>query len=414
MRVVVFEDDALEGFGPLTALRHAGFLKWGSKSLLEAQIHSISDATDVGLWGRDWLKETTRESNPAPYNEKAEGTTLFINAAARPGPGLLALTSWMTPFAAYEGGRLVAARTSARALSPGVVGQRAGKGLGRDVDRLEAPRRSILGGYWDVIEGNGLAIAEQAPRFADREPLPDRVEVRGPVSSLRVEGGSEIEPFVTFDARLGPVVIERGASVESFSRIMGPCFIGRKTKVLSALIGGGTSVFESCKIGGQVENSVILSYTNKAHHGYVGDSYVGEWVNLGAGSTFSNLKNTYGSVRVASGGQRFDSEMVKLGPAVGDMCKVSIGALVYSGKGLGTGCQVSGLARSNVPSFSHYDGFTGKGVELILRSVIETQRRMMERRDRELSRAQEKLVRLLFKETAGERRSAGVTKGRVE
>ncbi len=414
MRVVVFEDDALEGFGPLAAMRHTSLLKWGASSLLEAQVRSISDATDVALWGRDWLAETTRESGQASYNTKAEGTTLFVNAAARPGLGLLALTSKMTPFAAYEEGRLVAARTGAKGVMPGIVSSRTGVRLGKGLERLEAPRRSVLAGYWEVVEGNGLAIAEQAPKFADRESLPAKVEVRGPSSNLRVEGGSEVEPFVTFDVRLGPVVIERGASVESFSRIMGPCFIGRKTKILSALIGGGTSIFESCKVGGQVENSVMLPYTNKAHHGYVGDSYVGEWVNLGAGSTFSNLKNTYGSVRVTAGGRRSDSGMVKLGPAVGDMCKVSIGALVYSGKELGTGCQVSGLARSNVPSFSHYDGFTGRNVELILESVIETQRRMMERRDKEMSRAQEKLVRLLFKETAGERRSAGVAKGTIE
>jgi len=170
-------------------------------------------------------------------------------------------------------------------------------------------------------------------------------------------------------------------------------------------------VFSSCKVGGQVENSIIMPYTNKAHYGYVGDSYVGEWVNLGAGSTFSNLKNTYGNVRLDMGRMKIDSGMLKLGSVLGDMSKVSIGALVYSGKLLGTGCQVAGLASKNVPCFTYSDG-SGRMVELLLESVLETQRRMMERRGKTLTRAGEALIRTAFRDTSEERRKAGVRRGR--
>ncbi len=413
MKVVVFEDDALDGFGPLTALRHASLLRWGTKTLLEAQVESVSDATDITLWGRGWLADSTRESTGKGYNKKEEGDALLVNAAARPGSGLLGLTSKRSPFAAYEGRRLVAARLNLAELEPGVLPSRPGLKMGSGADRFEAPEGSLFKGYWDLIEGNGLAIAEQAQKYPDAQPLSPQVEVRGPRSNLRIEGDADIESHITLDARLGPVVIEKEASVESFSRLMGPCFIGKRVKILSGLIGGGTSIFEGCKVGGQVENSVILPFTNKAHHGYVGDSYVGEWVNLGAGSTFSNLKNTYGSVRVELGGKKADSGMLKLGPVLGDMCKVSIGGLVYSGKALGTASQVAGLASSSVPSFTYHDGVTGKRVELLLESVIETQRRMMIRRDRELTRSQEALVRRAFKATASERRKGGAKKGRI-
>jgi UDP-N-acetylglucosamine diphosphorylase / glucose-1-phosphate thymidylyltransferase / UDP-N-acetylgalactosamine diphosphorylase / glucosamine-1-phosphate N-acetyltransferase / galactosamine-1-phosphate N-acetyltransferase len=410
LKLVAFEDDATIGFGPLTMLRHVGQLNRGTKTLLEAVRASIADSTDLVLWGRDCLKDVCRESLESDYNERVDGPTTFVNARARPGKLLLEMTSRKTPFVAVAEGQIVAARVSKVSMVPGPIGKRDAVRIGKSVEKLEAPADSLFTGYWDLVQSNGLAIAEQARRFEDPLSLPSAVEVRGPRSNLRVNGRADVEMHVTFDTRLGPVVVEEGASVESFSRIMGPCYVGPRTKVYSAEIGGGTSVFDGCKVGGQLENSIIMSHSNKTHHGYVGDSYVGEWVNLGAGSTFSNLKNTYGNVRLNVGRRRIDSGMLKLGPAVGDMSKVSIGALVYSGRLLGTGCQVAGLADKNVPSFTYSDG-SGRMVELLLESVLETQRRMMERRGKTLTRAGEALIRKAFRDTTEERRKAGVRKG---
>jgi UDP-N-acetylglucosamine diphosphorylase/glucosamine-1-phosphate N-acetyltransferase len=411
--VVVFEDDGWAGFGPLPALRHASHLRRGTKTLLDALVESVGDATEVELWGRPELEAVVKETSPKPYHEDSEGQALYVNARARPGRNLFELTSRRTPFAAFSGGSIVAARLASGILFPGVVNARASSKAAKKVEKLDAAEESLFGGYWDLVESNGLAIAEQAAHFDDSQTLPNSAEVRGPPSNLRIEGGADIELHVTFDVRLGPVVVESGASIESFSRVMGPCYIGPKSKLFSAQIGGGTSIFESCKVGGQVENSVIMPRSNKAHHGYVGDSYVGEWVNLGAGSTFSNLKNTYGNVRVDIGQSRQDSGAIKLGPVVGDMCKVSIGALVFAGKVVGTGSHVTGLAAVNVPSFTYFDGASGKTVELLLDSVVETQRRVMERRGMTLSRAEEGLIRRAFEASAPERRKAGVRKGRI-
>jgi len=412
LRLVVFEDDALEGFGPLTRLKHMGQLGRGTKTLLQAVKESVTDATDLILWGRDALSDVCTESLGMCYNEDAEGLTTFVNAKARPGGHLLDLTSRKTPFVALAGTQMVAARVRANGIAPGPMSKRDSIRIGKTVEKLHAPPDSLFRGYWDLVHSNGLAIAEQAKRAEDPLTLPSGVEVRGPLSNLRIDGRADVESHVTIDTRLGPVVIEGGASVESFSRVMGPCYIGPKTKVYSAQVGGGTSLFEGCKVGGQIENSIIMPHTNKAHFGYVGDSYVGEWVNLGAGSTFGNLKNTYGNVRLDLGGKRLDSGMLKLGPAVGDMSKVSIGALIYSGKLLGTACQVAGLSRKNVPSFTYSEG-SSRMVELLIESVLETQRRMMERRSKTLTRAGEALIRRAFKDTSDERRKAGVVKGHI-
>lgn len=305
----------------------------------------------------------------------------------------------------------MAAKLETIPWKPGVIRRASVAALAKGARKSPAPPDPLFAGYWDLVESNGLAIAEQARRFEDQLSLPRSAEVRGPSTNVMVDAGADVEGQVTFDARLGPIVVERGASVESFSRVMGPCYVGHKAKILSALIGGGTSVFESCKVGGQVENSIIMPFTNKAHHGYVGDSYVGSWVNLGAGCTFSNLKNTYGNVRLQVGGKKLDSGMLKLGPVVGDLAKLSIGSLVYAGKSVGTGSHLSGLASEDVPSFTFYDSESQRKVELLLDSVLETQRRMKERRGLVLGRAEEGLIRKAFLATASERRRAKVKKG---
>ena len=413
MKVVIFEDDHLAGFGPLTLLRHVGLLRWGTKRLLDALVEKIPDATDVGLWGRPELAAVTKETSQKAYNEKAYGSTLFVNARTKPSEGILLLASWSEPFVAVSKGELVAARLDSVALKPGVITQKEVAGLARKHKHSAVPAEPMFMGYWDLLGSNGLAIAEQARHFEETLPIPRAVEVKGPAANVMINAGAEIEGYVTLDVRLGPVIVDRGSSVESFSRIMGPCYIGPKVKVSSAQIGGGTSIFDACKVGGQVENSILMPYTNKAHHGYVGDSYIGSFVNLGAGCTFSNLKNTYGNVRLALTGEKVDSGMLKLGPVIGDMAKLSIGSMVYAGKSVGVSSHVSGLASDDVPSFTYFDSRQGAGVELLLESVVETQRRMMERRGLTLARSEESLIRRVFALTSKERKKAGVKKGRL-
>lgn len=409
----MFEDEGNAGFGPLVLMRHVSTLYWGTKRLLDALVEKIPDATDVSLWGREELSVTTRESVKKGYNEKVYGPTFFVNARARPDEGLLVLASRPEPFVAVSKGELVAARLDSGSVKPGLLTKREVARFSRRLQKVAAPPEALFRGYWELVQGNSLAIAEQARRFEETLPLPRGVEVRGPSSNIMVDSGADIEGHVTLDARLGPIVVERGAAVESFSRLMGPCYVGPKAKIYSALIGGGTSVFDSCKVGGQVENSVIMPYTNKAHYGYLGDSYVGSWVNIGAGCTFSNLKNTYGNVRVVVGGKAVDSGMLKLGPAVGDMAKLSIGTRVYSGRQVGAGSHVTGLANKDVPDFTYYDSISKREVELLIESVVETQRRMMERRGFTLGRSEERLIRRVYSATVANRRKAGVKKGHI-
>ena len=212
----MFEDEGLAGFGPLTLLRHTSLLWWGTKTLLDALVGKIPDATDVGVWGRRELAPVTKEVTGKPYNEKVHGAAFYINARARPTEGVLSLASRMDPFVALWGGEMVAARLDSGVLRPGVVPRSGAAKAARRAEKVAVFGDPLFRGYWDLVQGNGLAIAEQARRFRDSMPLPRNVEARGPSANIMIEAGADVEGQVTRDARLGPVVVENGAGGYGF------------------------------------------------------------------------------------------------------------------------------------------------------------------------------------------------------
>jgi UDP-N-acetylglucosamine diphosphorylase/glucosamine-1-phosphate N-acetyltransferase len=411
MSLVVFEDEGWRRFVPLSYTRHMSELLWGTRSILESIMEATRRESAI-LWGREYLESVCRERLGTQYNTRPEQGALFVNARARPTEELRRLAG-KEGVAVFSGGSLLLATPGSVALQPGVVGMKSASRLTDGLERQDAEGGALFENYWDMIESNGSAIALQSSRAGWVESLPRNVSLNGPASNLRIDPGAQVDEFVAFDTGGGPVVVEEGAVIQHFSRLSGPCFIGRGARVQSALIRGGTSIFEQCRIGGEVENAILMPFTNKAHHGYVGDTIVGEWVNIGAGCTFSNLKNTYGSVRARVGSKRVETGRQKLGPVVADMAKLSIGALVFAGKAVGVSSHVLGLADDDVPSFTYWDGQRRRLVELKLESVVETQRRMMERRGKAMTKSQELLIEHLFQATYGERRRAGARSGKI-
>ncbi|HKS07483.1 MAG TPA: putative sugar nucleotidyl transferase [Gemmatimonadaceae bacterium] len=173
---------------------------------------------------------------------------------------------------------------------------------------------------------------------------------------VRVEAGATIEPHVVFDTSAGPIVIGRHARVAAFTRIAGPCYIGEYTEILGGRI-SGSAIGEHCKIHGDVSTSVFVGHANKAHEGFVGHSIVGRWANLGAGTTTSNLKNSYGSVRIWSPSGDRDTGLTFLGSLIGDHAKLGIGTMLGTGTVIGAGANVFGTMRppKRVPPFAWGD-----------------------------------------------------------
>jgi UDP-N-acetylglucosamine diphosphorylase/glucosamine-1-phosphate N-acetyltransferase len=256
------------------------------------------------------------------------------------GPAVVA-ASWFAPAAraiplAAETRRLVHDdATVAWIVPPGERFEReSARGRAVPVDGVPlAGTHSLLDALEKLLVEDCAAFRGRGSAPADAVVLGDRAEV--------VSLGAAVEPGVVFDVRSGPVVLEAGVEVRSGTRIEGPTFVGAGTRVLGGYVRG--SVFgPECRVRGEIASSVFLGHGNKAHDGFVGHSVLGHWVNLGAGTTTSNLKNTYGLVRLTVGGERIETGRLNVGTFFGDHAKTAIGTMLETGTVVSVGANVFG------------------------------------------------------------------------
>jgi UDP-N-acetylglucosamine diphosphorylase/glucosamine-1-phosphate N-acetyltransferase len=271
---------------------------------------------------------------------------------------------------------------------------------------------------WDLINGCAELIRQDfklISKEGSKGTVDKQATIYGDTSRLYLNEKAFIEAFAVLDVRNGPIYIGEETIVHSGSRIAGPTYIGDKTIVASGLIGEGCHIGNVCRVGGELDTTILHGHTNKYHTGYIGHSYIGEWVNIGAATTNSNLKNTYGTVRVTVKGKKTDTGCIKVGCFVGDHAKTSIGTQIYTGRKIGVASHVHGFVTEDVPSFTLWAKSLGaKPTELHLKSAIETQKRVFARRGIKQTREDVELLKKLFKLTAQERRKAGVVRRKFE
>lgn len=211
-----------------------------------------------------------------------------------------------------------------------------------------------LSEVWDFIATLPDQLAEDIPRRAksiEATAVSDATVVGS--AGVFIEEGARIGPQVVLDATAGPILIRKGAVVAPFTHLIGPVAIGRDSQILGDRI-TASSIGDHCKVRGELSNSIILGHSNKGHEGFVGHSYLGRWVNLGALTTTSNLKNTYGPVQlwtpsgVRTTGQQF------LGTLFGDHAKTGIGTMLSTGTVIGAAANVfeSSIPPKVVPPFA--------------------------------------------------------------
>jgi len=417
-KLFIFEDDKFTDFYPLTYNRPVYELLCGILKLKDKLIHFYPE-TEVILLCRDHIAEVLRQKSSFKVNNfsiRKEEQLLFLNGriladeklhqkkdfsekerAFTSKGELLALCLKGEDFKKYE--------TEVKTLYKKTSIESILKKVKKTEIKLE-----FIKYLWDLIRLNSEEIVRDYKRLSKVKKIDFKKGVESSVKiynprDVYIGKNVRIDAFVVLDARKGPIFIDENVEIQSFTRVEGPSHIGANSILLGAKIREGTSIGPFCRVGGEVENSIFLGYGNKYHDGFLGHSYVGEWVNLGAMTTNSDLKNNYSKIKVVLNGNEIDTGLIKVGSMIGDHVKTGIGTLLNTGVYIGFGSNIFGggmVKEKFVPSFSWggVEGFT----EYKLEKMIDTAEIVMKRRGVKLTSKEKKLFSILFEQTKEERK----------
>ncbi len=419
--ICIFEDEQCENLLPLTYFRPVYDLRCGILSLRGKILRAYPGSSQV-LHCRPYLADLVREQNPGTnVNVVSGGRALFVNGRLIAGRALakrIPLKGNDVVFLAGES--VVAARVSGDRLAALKQAMDAGPLTRAHFASIphEAVDERLVRYPWDLVAANGAEIVSDFAMLAGRKS-----RVRGKVypganlvskKDIFIGDGAKVKPGVVLDAENGPIWIGSNALVFPHAMIEGPAFVGDGSAIKAgAKIYENTSIGEVCKVGGEVEASIIHSYSNKQHDGFLGHSYLAMWVNLGADTNNSDLKNNYGNVKVVINGAPVDSGSMFVGLTMGDHSKSGINTMFNTGTVVGVSSNVFGadFPPKSIPSFC-WGGAKSLAV-YDLEKALEVARRVMARRKRTLSERESTVFRTIFERTREERAKAGARAGVV-
>ncbi len=399
-QTVIFEDHGYVGLLPLTYWRATFELRCGCDQLID-KIRGAIQPTSLSLAVRPEIVQVVTDRWGVPVNQPAQDATLFVNGRLMAAHEI----RWPEGPAIGRWGRDVvfvhADAALARELTPQVW---------LDADRLEAclvkhqgrhpvievalPRYGLIGWPWHLVRANGPELVRQwrcdaQPRIEGRV-YPGAFLLNE--QAIRIGKDSKVKPCAVLDAEDGPIVIGRGVTISPQCTVQGPCFIGDGTLIQpGAVVREGTTIGPVCKVGGEIDNSILHAHSNKQHDGFLGHSYLGEWINIAADCINSDLKNTYGEVCVPINGVRTPTGEMFVGLTMGDHSKAGINLSFATGSvvGFGSNVFVSHYPPKFVPSFSWY---TDEGRDSYdAERGVEVARKVMARRKITMTEAEERL-----------------------
>ncbi len=392
--VVLFEDHYVDDMRPITLTRPAFAVTCAGYRLCDVA-RLLADRVSYVV--REHLRKVAAQSFPP--GEVGEGPVLFLNAAVAPDvryvPRLRELLQAGEPFLCTSGQRVAAAllpaeRTLPDPLTPADVTPYL---LGMNLPLRDETFRTFDYCFHVVDALKGLFPANIRMKIEEN----GYEEVQ---PGVYAGSGVQIADTAVFHAEEGPIVLSENVRILDFTYFEGPVFIGPDSRIIErSSVKECVSVGHTCKVGGEVEASVIEPYSNKQHHGFLGHSYIGSWVNLGAGTSNSDLKNTYGTVRVNIGQKKVETGMQFLGCIIGDYSKSAINTSIFTGKIIGVASMLYGYVGQDVPSFCNYAKSFGQITECTLEQALITQKRMFTRRDVEQTEADIALMGEVFERT---------------
>ena len=383
LTITLVDDDIAREWEPFALTRPVAELIYGALTF-RRRAELVFSAPCTALLVAGHLLGFEEEGTPRLTTDTGGptgGDRLFLLSRAL--PDWAARTSWSRP--AHSGPVLIDGQPGGWFVAAGDPPP--------DVERLQTLANSttdrpvasfggrLLRHVWELIPDSHDQVARDVEALHDgeRSELPGSVFQWGNHPVILGEG-AKLEPGCALDCSDGPIWIDRGATVRSFTRLAGPSYIGPGSTVLGGAV-GPVSLGPVCRVRGEMAESVCLGYTNKQHDGHIGHAYMGRWVNLGAETTNSDLKNNYGTVRLWTPSGEVDTGRIKMGCLLGDHVKTGIGLVLNTGTVVGAGSNLWGalLPPRFVPPFSW-----GSGDELTeyrVEKFLQVAERAMGRRD---------------------------------
>jgi UDP-N-acetylglucosamine diphosphorylase/glucosamine-1-phosphate N-acetyltransferase len=397
-KVVVYEDSGWQRLLPLVYIRAVCQLVCGMGDLL-SKVRRLTAAAQqpLELWCRPGLAESTAEQTGLVTNQPQPAGGLFLNGrglwsalpAVQPGEAAWVGTVGTDIACVYADAALAAT------LSPAVLLDQAKlSGALAGIPRRPVGNVKLFHWPWELVRDNEDQLVLDWNEGVLGEPgrhsaVPEGSYLVNP-NSVHIGPDAKIKPCVVIDAEDGPVWIGRGVRILPHSYVQGPAYIGDNTLLQpGSVVHSGTTIGPRSKVGGEIEASIIQGYSNKQHDGFLGHSYVGSWVNIAADCINSDLKNTYGTIRVPINGREVETGEMFVGMLVGDYSKAGINVSFPTGAVIGF-CSSIFAPRSPkfVPSFAWIDGEHTERFDE--QRGLAVARKVMSRRDRTMSPAEER------------------------
>lgn len=417
MHICIFEDEKYKNFEPLIYSRPVYDLVYGASSIKEKIKKEFPDAV-ISLHCRKYLEPIVKSNNPhCKVNDFEAEQLFFINSR------VIEFDKLHSFFANDEDKLLIADDILIAAKIFGKKLDKIKTKINNTIDvnlfddiPSENTDIKVINYLWDLIYLNGDELRKD---FAWLERQNSSVRIKNPENvfssahfinsgQVFVSRGVQIKPGVVIDASSGPVYIDENAVIKSNAVIEGPVYIGKSTNVNKfASISENVSIGNVCKVGGEVEDAVIHSYTNKQHPGFLGHSYLGSWINIGADTNCSDLQNNYGTVKVQVNGKHIDSGKQFVGLIMGDHSKTAISTMFNTGTVVGFSCNVfgAGFPPKYIASFGWGGADSVKTYKLT--KAAETASKVFERRNKNFNSVDRELFENIFNLTLEDREKRG-------
>jgi len=403
---ILYEDYKISNFNPLVHLRPQFDLQCGALTILD-KLKLRSDERNLALVVRDEMRKYTEslyDNIPVNRIPTEYERRIFINSR-------LLLDNFVfnqiiqldNNKALSSKGQILAFRNddfSENEITSLMTPDFEASFLTSDIHEIDA---ELLNYIWDLIYANGTQLDKDIKFLVNSDKFStekiDQEFFKINEQLIFLGNNVKIAPNALLDASKGPILIDNDCEVMAGSVIYGPCFIGNKTKIKAgAKIYGPVSICSTCKIGGEVEDSIILSFSNKQHEGFLGHSYLGSWVNIGADTNNSDLKNNYGEITVVLDGKKINSGKQFLGLIMGDHSKTAINTQFNTGTIVGVSSNIfgTGFPPKSIPSFA-WGGYDDSKYDID--KAIEVAEKVMIRRNKTLSIFETELLKNLYSQS---------------